>query len=114
MPKFKVRIDAVFLKEVEADDAKAAREIANDEWTMEDYLDTSELLVFNEAGVTIAEDDDVEEPELPELPSPWRVQREANGRYAAFYGDGARREGFYSPETAAQWVLDYLNDAGGA
>jgi hypothetical protein len=58
MRKFKVRIDAVFLKEVEAEDAEAAKEIANDGWTMDDYVETGEIIVFKDDGVTIAPEDD--------------------------------------------------------
>lgn len=41
-----------------------------------------------------------------DLPPPWNVQRQANGRYAAFYGDGARRGGFATAQAAGDWAQE--------
>lgn len=60
MPKFKVRIDACFTYDVEADCADDAQAAAESRFENEDYEENrvTETLVFKEDGVTIADDDD--------------------------------------------------------
>lgn len=41
-----------------------------------------------------------------DLPYPWNVQLQANGTYAAFYGQGARRNGFTTAQAAGDWAQE--------
>jgi hypothetical protein len=59
MSKYQVRIDACFMFDVEADSADDAQQQVEDDFDPGDgYSHTTETLVFEADGVTIAEDGD--------------------------------------------------------
>jgi hypothetical protein len=45
-----------------------------------------------------------------ELPAMWNVQKQANGMFAAFYGDGYRKGQWHSPEMAGEWILEHTGE----